>query len=216
MEYNSSGCWNCTWCSRRRNSWWTWWSCIICTFWLVVKNNEIWRNYVIPPYAIFFMIEIDKTKMIRSYIMVIYILLICAVILLNITISILINKKIQNIYYNKKMSREYVLYKFNFLRQYLLGVVVIISLFILGFASAKIMGHIGIHKSRILSVILVWILVTFLVLLHQLILHNTYKKIRDVQSTYWDEVDITIRYLLMIFILASIVIIWKIYYTRKI
>jgi len=89
--------------------------------------------------------------------MVIYILLICAVILLNITISILINKKIQNIYYNKKMSREYVLYKFNFLRQYLLGVVVIISLFILGFASAKIMGHIGIHKSRILSVILVWI-----------------------------------------------------------
>ncbi|ORX22646.1 hypothetical protein BVF91_10180 [Thermoanaerobacterium sp. PSU-2] len=59
----------------------------------MVKNNEIWRNYVIPPYAIFFMIEIDKTKMIRSYIMVIYILLICAVILLNITISILINKK---------------------------------------------------------------------------------------------------------------------------
>lgn len=141
--------------------------------------------------------------------MVIYILLICAVILLNITISILINKKIQNIYYNKKMSREYVLYKFNFLRQYLLGVVVIISLFILGFASAKIMGHIGIHKSRTLSVILVWILVTFLVLLHQLILHNTYKKIRDVQLTYWDEVDITIRYLLMIFIPASIVIIGR-------
>lgn len=141
--------------------------------------------------------------------MIIYILLICAAILLNIITSIWINKRILDMYYNKKMLREYVLYKFNFLHQYLQGVIVIISLLISAFAIAKIMGYIGVHKNRILSLILVWSLIALLVILDQIISHNTYKKIRDVQLTYWDEVDSTIRQLLTIFIPASIVIIGR-------
>ncbi|MDI6605129.1 MAG: M48 family metalloprotease [Thermoanaerobacteraceae bacterium] len=132
--------------------------------------------------------------------MINYIIIICITILINIAIIIFINKKILSMYNNKNLSIEYVLDKFIIMQEYYKWLVMIISLFVLAFAIGKIMHYINIPKSMILSIIVVWGLMFFLAILNQIISHNTYKKLRNLQLSYWDDLKRVISYLLIIFI----------------
>ncbi|WAM34925.1 M48 family metallopeptidase [Caldicellulosiruptor morganii] len=76
--------------------------------------------------------------------------------------------------------------------------IIIVSIFISGYAMANILKYMRITRNKLLAIIIAVVLIFFFTLLDQILSYETYKKLRNVDLNLSDILKITLRQLLII------------------